>query len=130
MSTAHDIISAIIAFLLTAGLIYGSWRRWVTRPDAGAGRGCAPHQPKHALSGQERIPSRDDLARWREDWTDAELAAMRAVTLAPAPSQQPWSFERWDRDREIWLEARRREAHEYAFALRSGAWSDPWWTRR
>ena len=88
MSTAHDIISAIIAFLLTAGLIYGSWRRWVTRPDAGAGRDCAPHQPKHALSRQERIPSRDDLACWREDWTDAELAAMRAAVVAPAPSPQ------------------------------------------
>jgi len=121
-------VSIAIALLVIA--VFAVRYAFIVTREAPAGRDCAPHQPRHAASGQERMPSRDELQRWREDWTDAELAAMRAAVVAPAPSRQPWSFERWDRQREIWLEARRREAHEYALALKSGAWADPWWTRR
>jgi len=129
MQTAHAIVSAVIAALLITGFIYGSWRRWMTRP---GGLPAPRYQPRHhdsQHSGAERIPSRDELASWREDWTDTELRALRGDTPLPALPPLEWTLARWEREQESWLEARRREAHEQQLLLAARVWADPWWTR-
>ena len=126
--TAWTTVSIALAVIILA--IGWARRRWLAPPDNPAARTPEPYRSRHGHSGQERIPSLDELQRWREDWTDAELAALRDDP-APPPARTPeWSFRRWEIEQEQWLEARRREAHEYSLALKSGAWADPWWIYR
>ena len=141
-----------IAFLIIAAVTITAWWRFVITPDLKRRRDQGCYRPRHGHSGQERIPSRDELSRWREDWTDAELAALRRddgtirdnhltasaldihaqhSTAARWPGQlRSRDFHAWQIEQERWLEARRREAHEYALVLKTGAWADPWWIYR
>jgi len=119
--------AAVAALLIFAGW---AWRRWVITPDMQDQRDQGCYRPRHGHSGQERIPSPDELSRWREDWTDAELAALRRARISPPAPARRWDFHAWQIEQEQWLEARRREAHEYALALKTGAWADPWWIYR
>ena len=146
----YAIASAAVAVVLVfAGW---AWRRWVITPDMQDQRDQGCYRPRHGHSWQERIPSPDELSRWREDWTDAELAAMRRDQAEPYQvtailgsdgrdsgrtvvnghpfGRRDWDFHAWQIEQEQWLEARRREAHEYALVLKTGAWADPWWIYR
>ena len=141
--------AAVAAILIITGWLFHRFvisRSITTTPE----RRC--YKPRHGHSGQERMPSLDELARWREDWTDAELAVLRRddgtirdnhlaasaldihaqhSTAARWPGQlRSRDFHAWQIEQEQWLEARRREAHEYALALKTGAWADPWWIYR
>ena len=129
MSTAQQLIAAAITIAVIAiiGLVA---TRLFLRPDD---MPTVPrYQPRHRgsqHSGAERIPTAGELAAWREDWTDTELAALRGETPLPLPPEPGWSLHRWQAEQESWLEARRREAHEQQLLLRARVWADPWWIR-
>ena len=121
-------VALAAAFIITFTVVIAG-RRWLLPDDFPPPQHAAPRHARPHHSAAERIPTAGELAAWREDWTGAELQALRGDPAPPAAPGPAWSFHRWEIEQEQWLEARRREAHEYALVLRSGAWADPWWTR-
>jgi len=123
------LVIAALAFIVIVSVAAWAWLRWLEAVDEPQPRPDGPYHGRHAGPDAGRVASTGELESWREDWTDTELRALGAGPRPPAAPGPAWSFHRWEIEQEQWLEARRREAHEYALVLRSGAWADPWWTR-
>jgi len=64
-----------------------------------------------------------DLAVARAHWTAAELGQWEVVN-------ETWDFQRWEAEQDRQMAAARLAAAAVNEALDSGAWADPWWTRR
>jgi len=123
---ALSISAAIGAIIALAGIAAYAFLR------ASGDQPAPRYQPRHhhaAAEAGERTATTGELAAWREDWTDTELAALRGETPLPLPPEPGWSLHRWQAEQESWLEARRREAHEQQLLLRARVWADPWWIR-
>ena len=129
MSTAQLWITASAAIIAIIGLAAGLARLFLRPGDRPPPQHAAPPRARPHHSAAERIPTAGELAAWREDWTDAELQALRGDTPLPALPPLEWTLARWEREQESWLEARRREAHEQQLLLAARVWADPWWIR-
>lgn len=127
MITTPHVITALIALVLIVALAGLLYLRLVRNGHSGQGYEYAPRHDRRGCSGQERIPTLDELQTWREGWTDAQLAALRQDDLPPPPVRRDWDFHANMVAQDTWMAARRREAHEQQLVLKTGVWADPYW---
>lgn len=128
----HDRIIAAVAgaaALLVAGVIITiCWL--IERPDGTPRR---PHYPRHALDGETpgaltaEMAAADEMAA---DWTEDQLRSLHGDPPPVLPPSAAWDFAAWEADQAVWMLGARQAANRYDDVLKTGAWSDPWWTRR